>query len=283
VPSPNTGTILDSGASWVIGAQVAGNRYLSALPNPYGVGASAYEPATEIYTPGTDPLMRGSSSQVSGYSTVQRQKDEAAAKKAEQDAAAQLASATAAATAGATAAANGPLIGGTGSALAVINAAKSLLGKPYVWGGVTAAGVDCSGLLYYAFNAAGIKMPRYRAIDYGKMGEAVGADQARAGDVVYFDNPNTDTDHVGIYLGNGMMIDSPTTGGHVEVVRVYKNAQYRRILNDDQFGTMSAIPNGGGSPLTSYAGVYAQNVFGVNVGATVILPTAGGNGRARAI
>jgi cell wall-associated NlpC family hydrolase len=281
VPSPNTGTILDSGNNWVLGAKVTGNRFLSGLPNPYGAGASAFEPATELYTPGTDPLMRGSSAQVSGYSTVQKQKEEAAAK-AEQDALnAQMQQAGAAAAAAS--ATNGPLIGGSGSALAVIQAAKSLLGKPYVWGGVTAAGVDCSGLLFYAFNAAGIKMPRYRAIDYGSMGQAVDASTARAGDLVYFDNPNTTTDHVGIYLGDGMMIDSPTTGGHVEVVRVYKGAQYRRILNDDQFGTMSAVPNGGGSPLPSYAGVYANNVFGVNVGATVQLPTSGGNVRARAI
>lgn len=277
MPSVNTGTVLDSGKDWVIGAKIAGNRFLSALPNPYGGGASAYEPGTEIYTPGSDPLLRGSSSQVSGYSKVDRMKEEAAQKAAaEAQAAATLASTAGAATA----AANGPLVGGSGSVLAVINAAKTLLGKPYVWGGITAAGVDCSGLLYFAFNTAGIKMPRYRASDYGKMGEAVDSAHARAGDIVYFDEPG-DTDHVGLYLGNGEMIDSPTTGGHVEVVRVYKGAQYRRVLNDDQFGTMSALPDGGGTPLTSYGGVYAPSVFGVNVGATVA--PNGTMGRTRAV
>jgi cell wall-associated NlpC family hydrolase len=67
-----------------------------------------------------------------------------------------------------------------GSVLSFINAAKQLLGKPYVWGGTTINGTDCSGLLYYAFNAAGIKMPRYRASDYGKMGQQVDAHRTRA-------------------------------------------------------------------------------------------------------
>ena len=125
----------------------------------------------------------------------------------------------------------------------MIQAALDLAARrvPYVWGGTTANGVDCSGLIYYAMRSAGINVPRYRAIDWGQQGAAVTADQARPGDLVYWNNPGTTTDHVGIYLGNGKVVQAPTTGDVVKVSQVWNNppAQYRRIFTDDQFQRVS--------------------------------------------
>lgn len=144
-----------------------------------------------------------------------------------------------------------------GNVGAFINAAKSLLGKPYVWGGTTAAGVDCSGLLYYAFNQAGIKMPRYRAVDYGQMGQEVSPGGALPGDIVYWDEPGS-TDHVGIYLGSGMVLNSPHTGTVVQINKLWGNPTFRRIISDNGFGHMAT--SSGGSVL-AYNGQSAGQVF----------------------
>jgi hypothetical protein len=129
-----------------------------------------------------------------------------------------------------------------GSVATAIDAAYSMLGKQYVWGGTTASGVDCSGLLYYAFNAAGYHMPRYRAVDYGHMGVEVSPQEGRPGDIVYFDNPG-DVDHVGIYLGNGKFIESPQPGQAVQVSDI-RGGQIRRILPDSGFGSLGSTPSG---------------------------------------
>lgn len=230
--------LLQNGSDWVIGAvpsQVGtGSRGVS---NPYGAGASAYEPHTQVYDPSSDPLFRGAESQLGGSPPADT---------------------TQAASGGATAITQGAGSPTTnGSVLSFVNAAKTLLGKPYVWGGTTANGVDCSGLLYYAFNKAGIKMPRYRAVDYGKMGQQVDAGQALPGDIVYWNEPGN-VDHVGIYLGSGMVLNSPHTGTVVQINKVWGNPTYRRIIGDNGFGQL-ATPSG--APVLSYDGDFAGRLF----------------------
>lgn len=134
---------------------------------------------------------------------------------------------------------------GDGDAAQAIDAAMGYLGTMYQWGGTGANGrVDCSGLLFAAFNAAGVKMPRYRAVDYGHMGAPVSVEQARPGDIVYYDNPNSDTDHVGLYLGNGRFIEAPTPGERVQISPLRGGAQIRRILPDSAFSALPADPGG---------------------------------------
>jgi cell wall-associated NlpC family hydrolase len=119
-----------------------------------------------------------------------------------------------------------------GDAASVIDTALSALGTRYVWGGTDpTTGLDCSGLLYWAFNTGGIPMPRYRAVDYGHMGMPVAVADARPGDIVYFDNPGP-VDHVGLYLGNGQFIEAPTQGQNVRVSPLRAGAQIRRVLPD---------------------------------------------------
>lgn len=270
MPSVNN-SLVQAGTDWVLGATPSKTTTTKGVPNPYGLGASAYEPNTQVHDPATDPLFTGSQKQLTGTGEIEKEQADAA--KAAAD------------TTTANAGAPGTSVP-TGSVLNVINAAKKLLGKPYVWGGTSINGVDCSGLLYFAFNAAGIKVPRYRASDWGKLGQQVGADQARAGDVVYWDEPGA-TDHVGLYLGDGMVLQSPQSGDVTKISHVWGKPVYRRVLNDDQFGTMMLTPTITG---TSYGGQSATSVFhgstpiqvptGVSVATTVPelatrLPTTG--------
>lgn len=136
-------------------------------------------------------------------------------------------------------------IGGFDSRVSV---AKSLIGVPYVWGHQDKNGTDCSGLIYQVLNATGIKVPRLIASQYGKMGTAVSLTQAVPGDVVYFDNPGA-TDHVGIYIGNGKMIDAPFTGARVRVDNVGSFTSIRRIGTPKTGTTPTGISGGlGASP-----------------------------------
>jgi len=84
--------------------------------------------------------------------------------------------------------------------------AASLSGIPYVYGGSTPAGFDCSGFTMYIFAKVGISLPRTAA---GQQAAATPVSNPQPGDLVFFGYPAY---HVGIYAGNGMMYDSPRTG-----------------------------------------------------------------------
>lgn len=201
------------------------------VDNPYGVGVSAYEPNTVVFA----------DEYAQAYGDVQRSKAKEAAG-AQTSTSVDFTPAADAPLGGA------PLGDATGKIGTAINAALELANRrvPYVWGGTTRNGVDCSGLIYYAFRAAGIDVKRYRAIDYGRMGQQVSAQEARPGDLVYWDNPNTSTDHIGIYLGNGKVVQAPQTGDVVKVSTVWQNPPptYRRIFDDGAFSQV-ATPEGG--------------------------------------
>jgi cell wall-associated NlpC family hydrolase len=124
-------------------------------------------------------------------------------------------------------------VGSVAGAANRVSIAKSLIGVPYVWGHQDKNGTDCSGLVYQVLNASGTKVPRVTAAEYGKMGSAVSLAQAQPGDVVYFDEPGA-TDHVGIYVGNGQMIDAPYTGANVRIDKIGNPTSIRRIGTPQQ-------------------------------------------------
>jgi cell wall-associated NlpC family hydrolase len=107
-----------------------------------------------------------------------------------------------------------------------INAAKGMLGKPYVWGGesLSEGGFDCSGLVQYAFSTAGVALPRTAAEQYAAT-QHIAISDAKAGDLLFFQfppdmvNPEQGNliNHVAIYLGNGMMLQASTNGGDVHI------------------------------------------------------------------
>lgn len=93
---------------------------------------------------------------------------------------------------------------------AAVSKAKEYFGVDYLWGGEDpATGVDCSGLVQYVYGSLGIDLPRVAA-DQSRAGVRVDSlAQARPGDLVFFGSP---AHHVGIYAGNGKMIDAPRAG-----------------------------------------------------------------------
>jgi cell wall-associated NlpC family hydrolase len=88
----------------------------------------------------------------------------------------------------------------------VVNIARTLLGIAYVYGGETPAGFDCSGFTQYVFGKAGVSIPRTAS---AQQSAATPVSDPQPGDLVFYGYPAW---HVGIYTGNGMMIDSPREG-----------------------------------------------------------------------
>jgi cell wall-associated NlpC family hydrolase len=94
----------------------------------------------------------------------------------------------------------------------VVSVAMSFLGVPYVWGGASPSGFDCSGLVMYSFAQLGVSLPHssYAQWNYGV---SVPYDQLQPGDIVFFDSLG----HVGLYIGGGEFVDAPYTGAVVRV------------------------------------------------------------------
>ncbi|MDQ1743631.1 MAG: peptidoglycan DL-endopeptidase CwlO [Pseudonocardiales bacterium] len=96
---------------------------------------------------------------------------------------------------------------------AAVSAARAQLGKPYQYGASGPGSFDCSGLTAWAWRAAGVSLPHSAAAQHG-VGSPVSRGDLRPGDLVFFGSPAY---HVGIYVGDGMMIHAPTTGDVVKM------------------------------------------------------------------
>lgn len=89
----------------------------------------------------------------------------------------------------------------------IVETAQSLVGTPYVYGGSTANGFDCSGFIYHVYNQAGIKIPRTSTTGYDSRSYDISAPQV--GDLVFFENTyRAGISHMGIYIGNNQFIHS---------------------------------------------------------------------------
>lgn len=95
---------------------------------------------------------------------------------------------------------------------AVVDAALSMLGTPYVYGGAQPGGFDCSGLTSWAYAQAGKSIPRTSGAQWSG-GQAVSVEDMQPGDIVV----SYGGGHVGIYIGDGQMVHAPTTGDVVKV------------------------------------------------------------------
>ena len=117
--------------------------------------------------------------------------------------------------------------GGAGNN-ALVNTAKKYLGTPYVWGGTSPKGFDCSGLMQYTYSQNGISIPR-TAREQFKSGTAVSQGNLQPGDLVFFKGSKGSAEapgHVGMYVGNGQYIQSPKTGDVVKISNLSSRKDY---------------------------------------------------------
>lgn len=126
-------------------------------------------------------------------------------------------------------------------AATAVKSATAQLGLPYTWGGDGPAagdpGFDCSGLTRFAYAAAGIKIPRTAFGQFYAGPVVVPGTPLRPGDLVFYGVP-TDVYHVGLYLGDGRMINATTFGQPIRV-------SFARWKGDDYFGaTRPTAPRG---------------------------------------
>lgn len=113
-----------------------------------------------------------------------------------------------------------PPASSTSSVQAVLNLAYSKIGSPYVWGAEGPNSFDCSGFTSYVFrNAARVSLPRTSSAQSG-YGRTVSKSNLQAGDLVFFNTSGKGVSHVGIYVGGGKMIHSPSSGKTVSVTSI---------------------------------------------------------------
>ncbi len=94
----------------------------------------------------------------------------------------------------------------------VVGYAMQFLGRPYVWGGASPSGFDCSGFTMYVYAHFGVSLPHNAAAQYG-YGSPVSSSDLQPGDLVFFDGLG----HVGLYIGGGQFIHAPHTGDVVKI------------------------------------------------------------------
>ncbi|MFJ4836300.1 NlpC/P60 family protein [Streptomyces sp. NPDC088747] len=99
--------------------------------------------------------------------------------------------------------------------------ARAQIGKPYVWGATGPGSYDCSGLTQAAWKAAGVTLPRV-TYDQVTAGTTVSVSEAQPGDLVFFYD---DISHVGLYIGNGMMIHAPKPGAYVREESIFYDGE----------------------------------------------------------
>ncbi|MGH3497795.1 MAG: transglycosylase SLT domain-containing protein [Nocardioidaceae bacterium] len=136
-------------------------------------------------------------------------------------------------------------LGGTASVSgqAVVDDAKKYLGVPYVWGGTDPkTGLDCSGLVQVVYRDLGVDLPRVAA-DQAHVGTAVpDLAHAQPGDILAFGDP---AHHVGIYVGDNQMIESPRPGLAVRIAPVYETPTAIRRVMTGAAATAPTPPDNG--------------------------------------
>lgn len=138
----------------------------------------------------------------------------------------------------------------------IVDKASNYLGTKYTYGGKDAsAGLDCSGLVYKALNDAGVNVPVLTAEGYKQMAKSISQANAKPGDLVFF-GANGVSDHVGIYIGNGQMINATGTKTQITNIDTKKAGLigYGRIGNSNTSSVNEFIKRYNGAASGVYTG-----------------------------
>ena len=129
----------------------------------------------------------------------------------------------------------------------IVNLARKYIDVPYVWGGTSPDGFDCSGLVQYVYLQHGIELPRttYNQIN---VGSSVQPNKLRPGDLVFFDTDrkHAGPDHVGIYIGGGKFIHAPRPGAKVKISSLADSYYMDIFMGGRRISGVSASPVAGG-------------------------------------
>ena len=116
----------------------------------------------------------------------------------------------------------------------VVRVARQQIGVPYHYGGSTPRGFDCSGLVHYAYQRAGIEVPRTTG-GLLRRAHRVPLSQLRPGDVLFFRITHSKISHVGLYVGYSRFVHSPSSGKHVSYASLNDEYWSRHIISAGRF------------------------------------------------
>lgn len=150
----------------------------------------------------------------------------------------------------------------------VLRYLMQFVGQPYVWGGQAPGGFDCSGLMWYGYQKAGINIPRGSNDQMAAL-RAINIGQAQPGDLVFFDSDNNGrSDHVGMYAGNGQVLVADNPSQPIHIVAVSSEARITGVGRPA--GVLNTGVWDGGLTGASPAGL--TNISGANYNA--LIPSA---------
>ncbi len=115
-----------------------------------------------------------------------------------------------------------PRVSPRGGVSSVIAFAQAQLGKPYQWGGEGPSSWDCSGLTQAAWAQAGVNLTHYTGFQYSET-RRVPLSDLQPGDLVFFGDSGETSHHMGLYVGNGQMIEAPFTGAFVRYASIWRS------------------------------------------------------------